>query len=61
MTQIIKLRDFAPDIQEEIPFLPDTNALNERTLPPIVSRIDWDEQRSMFLKIDHRDRAVESV
>jgi hypothetical protein len=51
MTQIMKLLDLAPDIQEQILFLPTLKGLNERNLRPIVSRIDWNEQRRMFQKI----------
>jgi hypothetical protein len=38
MTQIMKLLDLAPDIQEQILFLPVIKGLNERNLRPIVSR-----------------------
>lgn len=48
MTQIMKLLDLAPDIQEQILFLPPTARLKERNLRPIVSRINWQEQRRMF-------------
>jgi hypothetical protein len=51
MTQIMKLLDLAPDVQEQILFLPPIRNLNERNLRDIVSPIDWDEQRSMFHKI----------
>ena len=51
MTQIMKLLDLAPDIQEQILFLPNRKGLNERNLRPIVKRIDWDEQRRLFQKI----------
>ena len=51
MTQIMKLLHLAPDIQEELLFLPRLEGLNERNLRPITSRIDWDEQRRMFQKI----------
>ena len=51
MTQIMKLLDVAPDIQEQILFLPNLKGLNERNLRPIVSRIDWNEQRRMFQKL----------
>jgi hypothetical protein len=51
MTQIMKLLDLAPDIQEQILFLPNRKGLNERSLRPIVRRIDWNEQRLMFRKI----------
>ncbi len=51
MTQIMKLLDLAPDVQEQILFLPRLKGLNERNLRPIVSRIDWSEQRRKFQKI----------
>jgi hypothetical protein len=54
MTQIMKLLDLAPDIQEQILFLPPIQGLNERNLRRIVSRIDWDEQRPMFQRITDR-------
>ena len=54
MTQIMKLLDLAPDIQEQILFLPPIKGLNERNLRPIVSRIDWNEQRRLFQKIVNR-------
>ena len=58
MTQIMKLLHLAPDIQEQILFLSNGSRLNERTLRPVVSRIDWDEQRRMFRKImDRLDKA----
>jgi hypothetical protein len=54
MTQIMKLIDLAPDIQEQILFLPNIQGLNERNLRPVVHSIDWDEQRRMFQKIMDR-------
>ena len=51
MTQIMKLLHLAPDIQEQLLFLPPIQGLNERNLRPIVSRIDWNEQRRMFQKL----------
>ena len=51
LTQIMKLLDLAPDIQEQILFLPLIKGLNERNLRPVVSRIDWHEQRRLFHKI----------
>ena len=51
ITQIMKLLDLAPDIQEQILFLPLSKGLNERNLRPIVSRIDWRDQRRLFQKI----------
>ncbi len=59
MTQIMKLLLLAPDIQEQILFLPLTQGLNERNLRSIVKRIDWNEQRRMFQQItDRLDRAL---
>ena len=54
MTQIMKLLLLAPDIQEQILFLPLIKGLNERNLRSIVSRIDWNEQQRMFEKITRR-------
>ena len=48
MTQIMQLLNLAPDLQEQILFLPLSQGLNERNLRPIASRIDWDEQRRLF-------------
>src|ERR1700675_4735375 len=53
-TQIMKLLHLAPDIQEQILFLPPIKGLNDRNLRPIVRRIDWDEQRRMFGKLIDR-------
>ena len=41
ITQIMKLLDLAPDIQEQLLFLPPIPGLNERNLRPVVARIDW--------------------
>jgi hypothetical protein len=54
ITQIMKLLNLAPDIQEQILFLPPIPGLNERTLRPIVHRIDWDEQRLLFQELPRR-------
>jgi hypothetical protein len=51
ITQIMKLLDLAPDIQEQILFLPRIPGLNERNLRPILSRTDWQEQRRRFQKL----------
>lgn len=51
MTQIMKLLDLAPDIQEQILFLPPRRGLNERNLRPIANVIDWREQRRVFQSI----------
>ena len=54
MTQIMKLLDLAPDIQEQILFLPPLQGLNERNLRLVVSRIDWHEQRRLFQELTSR-------
>jgi hypothetical protein len=54
MTQIMKLLNLAPDIQEQILFLPPLKGLNERNLRSIVSKIDWSGQRRMFREITNR-------
>jgi hypothetical protein len=56
MTQIMKLLHLAPDIQEQILFLPPIPGLNERNLRPITNRIDWDEQRRLFQELAHRSQ-----
>jgi hypothetical protein len=48
MTQIMKLLNLAPDIQERLLFLPPLKGLNERSLRGVVTRIDWNEQRHVF-------------
>jgi hypothetical protein len=50
MTQIMKLLQLAPDLQEQILFLPEVKGLNERNLRAVVQRLDWSEQRRMFQK-----------
>ena len=54
MKQIMQLLNLAPDIQEEILFLPPLWGLNERNLRPITNRIRWDEQRSLFRELARR-------
>jgi hypothetical protein len=61
MTQIMKLLNLAPDIQEQVLFLPTLKGLNERNLRPIVSRVDWNEQRRMFQKIVSNPRGDEKI
>lgn len=49
MTQIMNLNRLAPDIQEELLFIPPVNsgrdAIHERHLRPIVGCANWDVQR----------------
>ena len=50
MSQITKLLQLAPDLQEQLLFLPPRKGLNERNLRAIVQQLDWKEQRRMFQK-----------
>jgi hypothetical protein len=50
ITQITKLLQLAPDLQEQILFLPPIKGLNERNLRALVQQLDWREQRRMFQK-----------
>ena len=59
MTQIMQLLDLAPDIQEQILFLPRSHGINERNLRPVLRRIDWTEQRRLFQHLTSRaDRTL---
>jgi len=51
VTQIMQLLNLAPDIQEQLLFLPSVMRLNERNLRHLVKRIDWGEQRRLFRKL----------
>ena len=52
VTQIMNLLHLAPDIQEELLFLPSTNGTRapicERVVRPIAAIIDWRKQRRMW-------------
>ena len=62
MTQIMKLLHLAPDIQEQLLFLPLIPGLNERNLRPVVRTIEWSEQRRLFQKFtDGSQKAAESA
>jgi hypothetical protein len=56
MTQIMKLLHLAPDLQEQILFLPPSSGFTERHLRPIVRQIDWHEQRRLFRELTSRSR-----
>lgn len=51
ITQITKLLQLAPDLQEQLLFLPEIKGLNERNLRAIVQQLDWSEQRRIFEKM----------
>lgn len=55
MTQIMWLDNLAPDIQEEILFLPRTNkgrdTIKEADIRPIAKTLDWCKQRQMWSRL----------
>jgi hypothetical protein len=51
MTQIMKLRNLAPDIQEQILFLKPPTRINERKLRPVAHVVGWKEQRRLFQEL----------
>ena len=51
MTQITKLLQLAPDLQEQLLFLPPLKGLNERNLRAVVQQLDWSKQRPIFKQI----------
>ena len=52
MTQIMNLNHLAPDIQEELLFLPRIPAgrapVHEKRLRPIAAELDWNKQRVLW-------------
>ncbi|MDP6440025.1 MAG: hypothetical protein QGH74_10350 [Candidatus Brocadiia bacterium] len=61
LTQVMNLRQLAPDIQEEILFLPRVisgkDPITERDLRPIAAEPDWEAQRGMWGRIWEAGRA----
>jgi hypothetical protein len=61
LTQIMNLLYLAPDLQEEILFLPSfergRNQLTEKQLRPIAARASWCRQRRMW-ELSRRDDAT---
>jgi len=55
VTQIMNLLNLAPDIQEELLFLPRTlqgrDPIREHVLRPIAAVLDWRKQRGMWKAI----------
>ena len=55
MTQIMALLNLAPDIQEQLLFLPRTvrgrDPVTERDLRPIATVLDWEHQREMWAEL----------
>jgi len=58
MTQIMKLLNLAPDIQEQVLFLPRTergrDAVKETDVRPIARTRDWRTQRRMWAALQRR-------
>lgn len=58
MSQIMNLLNLAPDIQEEILFLPRTvkgcDPIGERNIRPITKILDWSRQRKLWGKLSCR-------
>lgn len=59
MTQIVNLLNLAPDIQEEILFLPRTtkgrDPIGERDLRPLTTLLDWKTQRALWRRLRSRE------
>ena len=55
MTQIMSLLNLAPDIQEELLYLPEViqgkAGIHERLLRPLTREIDWRVQRRMWARM----------
>ena len=55
VTQIMSLLSLAPDIQEEILFLPRTqsgrDSIREAMVRPIAAVLDWGKQRGMWREV----------
>ncbi len=64
LTQVMNLLNLAPDIQEQILFLPPTERgrapVTERQLRPIAAVLDWRMQRRMWDKLIRRGKGSES-
>jgi hypothetical protein len=58
MSQILSLTMLAPDIQEELLFLPRVTtgkpAIHEKMLRPISAEVDWSRQREMWRALHAR-------
>jgi hypothetical protein len=55
MTQVMNLLHLAPDIQEELLFLPAAESgrepIHEKLLRPVAAEVDWQGQRIMWAKL----------
>ncbi|GIW90221.1 MAG: hypothetical protein KatS3mg109_0653 [Pirellulaceae bacterium] len=55
ITQVLNLLHLAPDIQEELLFLPlvtkGRDPVHEKQLRPLCAEVDWRKQRQLWLKL----------
>ena len=62
MTQIMSLGNLAPDIQEEILFIPRTtqgrDAIKEAEIRPIAKTLDWTKQRQIWCRLKMVDACL---
>ena len=62
LTQIMNLLNLAPDIQEEILFLPpvagEREAVSERRVRVVAAMADWPKQQSLWLSLWGRDATM---
>ena len=60
LSQLLSLNHLAPEIQEELLFLPTTHrgadVITERAIRPIGAQVDWNLQRTQFQKLMKRAR-----
>jgi hypothetical protein len=56
LTQIMHLLRLAPDIQEELLFLPAESRMVERTIRPVVRLVEWNDQRRAFQEAKGQSR-----
>lgn len=65
MTQIMWMDNLAPDIQEEILFLPNTvkgrDPIKEAEIRPIAKTLDWKHQRIMWQKLKSTEASTSIV
>lgn len=65
MTQIMNLLHLAPDIQEELLFLPPLfegrSPINEKTLRPLSAKISWAEQRRFWQRLRKAIETTQSI
>ena len=62
MTQIMWLDNLAPDIQEDILFLPRTtqgrDPIKEADIRPLAKTLDWNKQRQMWRELKKNSQSV---